>query len=114
MKTRITVLLVLCFFGLSAVAHAQKGVNKPLKLLTKPRAEFTEQARAGNIQGEVELEVTFKKSGEIGKIKILKPLSAGLTENAVEAAKKIRFEPEIRNGKPVTIKRKQVYTFRLY
>ena len=91
-----------------------KSKNRTLKILTKPRAIYTDQARTNQIMGVIRLQITFKKNGEIGIIKVIKGLPNGLTQNAIEAAKGIKFEPEIKNWKPVTVSKVTEYSFTLY
>ncbi len=88
--------------------------NLPLKITSKPRAIYTDQARQNQVQGTVVLRVTFKKDGSIGNIKIVKGLPDGLTQNTIEAAKKIRFEPAIKKGKPFSVTKNIEYTFTIY
>lgn len=93
---------------------AKTPTNQNVLLTSKPRAVHTEIAQANKIEGTVRLRITFKKDGSIGKIKVIKGLPDGLTEQAVEAAKKIRFTPAIKNGKPITVTKTVEYTFTIY
>lgn len=88
--------------------------NKFLRVTSKPRALHTETARNNNVQGTVSLKVEFKKDGKIGKISVVSALPDGLTEQAIKAAEQIRFEPETKNGKPITVTKTVQYTFTLY
>jgi TonB family protein len=88
--------------------------NKELSILQKPRHSYTNEARINNIQGVVELSVTFKADGKVGAIKVIKGLQKGLTQNAANAAGCIKFEPEIKNGKAITVTRILQYRFTLY
>lgn len=85
-----------------------------LSIFSKPRANYTEKARANNIQGNVILRVTFLANGEIGAIFPIKELPDGLTEQAIAAARKIKFEPAKRDGKPVTVTKPVEYSFTIY
>ena len=89
-------------------------VSAPLKILSKKKAQYTEDARMNNVQGTVTLRVAFIASGEIGEISAIKGLPFGLTEAAIEAAKQIRFEPEVVNGEPRTTTRPVSFTFNIY
>lgn len=93
-----------------------KAIKKtqPLKILSKPPAIYTDKARMNNVQGTVLLRVTFLKTGKIGKIEIVKALPDGLTEQAIKAAEKIKFEPEIKKGKPQTVTKIMSYSFTIY
>lgn len=89
-------------------------LNSPLKILSKPRASYTDIARHYWIQGSVRLRVTFLENGQIGEITSFTRLPFGLTRNAVEAAKGMKFEPLIKDGKPVTAAKLVEYNFTLY
>src|SRR5438445_3812893 len=77
--------------------------DRPLKILSKPRPGYTDEARQNNVQGTVKLEVTFQADGHIGEIVCVneadenskKLAKYGLVSQAMKAAKKIKFEPEI-------------------
>lgn len=90
------------------------GSRNGVKIISKPRAIYTDIARQNKVQGKVILNVTFNKDGSIGDVKVVRGLPDGLSENAVEAAKKIRFEPQTRNGKPVTVAKNIEYNFTIY
>ena len=60
------------------------------------------------------LRITFRNDGEIGNIGVLRGLPYGLTENAVEAAKKIKFRPKMVDGKPVDTVMTVQYGFNIY
>ena len=88
--------------------------SKGLKVLYKPRLIYTEKARINNIEGNVRLRVTFLADGKIGAIGEIGGLPFGLTEKAIEAAKKIKFEPQIANGKPISVSKAVAFTFTIY
>jgi TonB family protein len=83
-------------------------------ILYKERARFTEEARRHLLQGTVVLSVIFGADGHIHDIRTIKGLPYGLTENAIEAAKKIRFQPAVRYGKPVSVRTVLEFNFALY
>jgi TonB family protein len=89
--------------------------DNPLKIIDKPKASYPAQDK-GTIcaQGKVVLRVTFLDSGEIGRISVISGMGNGLTEQAVEAAKKIKFEPATKNGKPVSVTKPVEYSFTIY
>jgi TonB family protein len=84
------------------------------RILEKPKALYTDEALEAGTQGTVILKVAFLASGHIGSISVVKGLPNGLTEMAVAAARKIRFEPTFDNGKPASITRTVEYKFSLY
>jgi TonB family protein len=71
------------------------------QILAKPRPAYTEEARRLKIEGEVQLEVVFGASGEVHILRVIHGLGHGLDENAVIAAKAIRFLPAKKNGHTV-------------
>ncbi|GIU82705.1 MAG: energy transducer TonB [Acidobacteria bacterium] len=92
----------------------KKGPSKRLNILYKPRPNYTDEARKAGVQGVVRLKVTFLANGTIGSITPLNNLGYGLTEQAIIAARQIRFEPELKDGVPVTVVRTVEYTFTIY
>ena len=93
--------------GLDAIS------GKPTILYTE-RAKYTEEARRERIQGTVVLSVVFGADGLLHDIRTLQGLPYGLTENAIEAAKQIRFQPAFRSGKPVNVRTVLEYNYALY
>lgn len=85
-----------------------------LRILSKPRAKYTDFARFFDIQGSVRLKVTFLSTGEIGSIQAVRKLPLGLTAEAVEAARQMRFEPSRRDGKPISVTKLVEYSFTIY
>jgi tetratricopeptide (TPR) repeat protein len=47
-------------------------------------------------------------------IRVLRGLPDGLTHKAIEASRKIRFNPATRNGEPVSVRGQLEFTFNLY
>src|SRR5215813_13022930 len=84
------------------------------KILSREKATYTEEARGAGIVGVVVMNVVFRGDGNIGDIKIIRGLPFGLMEQAVYAAKRIRFEPVTKNGGPVSVRSNLEYTFNLY
>lgn len=90
------------------------GVTVGIKILSKPQARYTDAGRQNNVQGTVTLKVTFTASGTIGSISTVSGLPYGLTEQAIAAARQIKFEPPKRNGVPYTISKTVSYSFTIY
>jgi TonB family C-terminal domain len=85
-----------------------------MAVLDKPNAGYTEAARTNRVEGVVRLMVMFRATGEVGDVTVVAPLPHGLTERAVEAARKIRFTPKMLNGTPMDEQTVVEYNFRLY
>jgi len=72
----------------------------PAEILSKPTPNYTEEARAKRIEGEVLLEVIFEATGRLRVLRVVKGLGHGLDDSAVRAAEQIRFKPALRDGQP--------------
>jgi TonB family protein len=83
-------------------------------ILYKEKAKYTEEARQNKIQGIVILNVVFTADGRITSIKVVRGLPDGLTEKAIEAAQKIRFQPAVKAGQPVSVRGNLEFSFNLY
>ena len=78
------------------------NITEPVKL-SGPNPIYPEAARRARIQGVVVLECTIGKDGAVQAAKVLRGLPLGLTEAAVDAVKKWKFEASTLNGKPVEV-----------
>ncbi|MEP7343302.1 MAG: energy transducer TonB [Acidobacteriota bacterium] len=83
-------------------------------ILYKERAKYTEDARQNQIQGTVVLSVIFGADGRIHDVRALRSLPNGLTEEAISVVQRIRFNPAVRGGKPVSVRSTIEYNFTLY
>ena len=82
-------------------------------ILYREKAQYTQEARDNNVEGTVVLSVVFGADGQIGDIKVIRGLPHGLTQKAIEAASKIRFEPAMKDGRPVSVRGYVEYSFKL-
>lgn len=90
------------------------GPTTGVKIISKPRASYTDTARQQGVQGKVVLRVTFQANGQVGAISPVSGLPGGLTERAIAAARQITFEPAMRNGVAYTVTRTLEYSFTIY
>lgn len=90
------------------------GVTSPVKILSKPQARYNDAGRTNGVQGSVRLRVTLLASGQIGSITPVTRLPHGLTEQAIAAARLIKFEPAKQNGVPIPKTVTIDYTFSIY
>jgi protein TonB len=89
-----------------APKHEDTCDESPIKPKPKTivRPTYTEQARAGQIEGAVRVEITVDETGKVIDVKVLRGLGYGLDEAALAAAKQMTFEPGTRCGKPAVTK----------
>lgn len=86
----------------------------PLVILSKRPAAYTDKARENGVSGTVSLMVLFSSTGQVKHILVVNDLGYGLTENAVRAARQIKFEPAKENGKPISQVKMIQYSFTIY
>jgi TonB family protein len=84
------------------------------KILYREKAKYTEAALDAGIQGIVVLNMVLGADGKLRDIKVVQGLPFGLTQKAIIAAKKIRFRPAEKDGKPVDFRASLEFTFEVY
>jgi tetratricopeptide (TPR) repeat protein len=90
------------------------GNNKKVNIISKPRPPYTDVARMYQTQGTIKLAIEFGADGKVKSIFVFQNLPHGLTENAIDAARRIRFEPALKDGKAVTTIGILNYVFTVY
>ncbi len=88
--------------------------DRNLKITSKPQAIYSANARSQGTSGTVRVAVEMQSDGKIGFVQPFVELPNGLTENAVRAARSIKFEPAWKDGKPVTTVTILDYGFSIY
>jgi TonB family protein len=83
-------------------------------ILYREKARYTETARQNRVQGSVVMMVVFASDGQLKHLLVLRGLPGGLTEQAIAAARKIRFTPAMRNGRPISVVGTLDFSFNLY
>jgi TonB family protein len=84
----------------SAFRKDPAGTHRPIPLYS-PNPEHSEKARKAKISGSVTLFITVGVDGMAHDIVATKPLGYGLDENAIAAVQKWKFDPAVRDGKPI-------------
>lgn len=102
--------------GSGGQSDAPQMANARLRptILYREKARYSEEAREKKAQGPVVLLATFTASGQITDIRVVRGQPFGLTEEAIIAAKRIRFQPAVENGVPVSVRAQLEYNFALY
>lgn len=91
-RTAILVLAALLALPLAATGEARGEGKPPLKVLERVNPEYTAEAEAAHVEGKVVLDLTVGAAGKVEKVEVVEPLSHGLTQSAVEAARQWKFE----------------------
>lgn len=96
--------------------HTEKDKSnvKPIKVLKKYAPEYTDQARQGRVEGSVRILAAFEADGKVSHAIVISGLGFGLDEQAIKAARKVKFEPREEDGKPVMAVKTVIYNFSLY
>jgi TonB family protein len=95
---------------------AQVGgrVSGPVPLF-QPEAEFSDEARRAKYQGVCLVGLIVDAQGNPQNVHIVRSLGMGLDEKAMEAVRKYKFKPAMRDGKtPVPVMVDVEVNFRLY
>jgi len=98
----------------NAFVFTIRDVDRRPVLVMRPEPGYTEEARQHAETGSVILKVVFSANGNVIDIRVASPLRYGLTEKAIEAAKKLKFIPAVKDGKFVSVWTQLEYNFNLY
>jgi len=89
------------------------GVSAPRPIAT-PDPQYTDEARQAKTQGTCILWLIVDTDGRPRDIRVVHGLGHGLEARAIEAVKQWRFEPAMKDGKPVNVQISVEVGFRLY
>ena len=98
--------------GSKGVFRVGGGISAPTKL-SSPEPQYSEEARQAKIEGTVTLFVIVGCDGIPRDVRVVKGLGHGLDEKAIEAIKTWRFNPSLKDGKPVPAQINLDVTFHL-
>lgn len=75
--------------------------TKPKPASGVPQPEYTSSARSAGVEGKVRVQIQVDESGAVTSAQVTSGLGYGLDEAALAVARKLRFSPAMRCGKPV-------------
>ena len=70
---------------------------------------YTADAVQNKVEGKIVLQLVVCSDGRVSDIRIDEPLPFGLTERAIEAIRKVRFQPALLGTLPVSVITKQTF-----
>jgi protein TonB len=79
-------------------------VPVPTVLSATPSPAYSEQARKAKIEGSCIVSLVVDEKGNPANLRVIRGLGMGLDERAIEAVKNWKFEPALKDGKPVPSK----------
>ncbi|HEY0546836.1 MAG TPA: TonB family protein [Pyrinomonadaceae bacterium] len=85
-----------------AAGDFENFVYKPTVVMSKAKILSKPYPEGGGQQGTVLLQVVLRANGEVGDIHVLSASNDKLAELAVEAARKIKFTPAMKDGRAVS------------
>jgi TonB family protein len=90
------------------------GVSAPIAIFT-PEAEFSDEARRAKYQGVCLISLIVDAQGNPQDPRVIRALGMGLDEKALEAVRKYKFKPAMKEGRtPVPVRITIEVNFRLY
>ena len=89
------------------------GISAPQALST-PDPEYTEEARNAKTQGTCILWLIVDDQGRPRDIRVVRGLGMGLDTKAIEAVKQWKFQPALKDGRPVNVQISVEVGFKLY
>jgi hypothetical protein len=88
--------------------------KESLIVIKKPTAGYTDSARMKQIQGAIQVRAAFNENGFTPKMEVIKSLPEGLLRQALFAILRIKFLPQIKDGKPESVTKIVEYRFSIY
>ena len=96
-----------------ATGYEAKEVDVKAEITTKPLPRYTREARRVGVEGFVVLKVLLLGDGKLDRVRVVRRLPYGLTENAIRVACEVKFKPAMKAGQPVAQWVTLQYAFRL-
>jgi TonB family protein len=97
-----------------AAVLRQNTVDTKARLLTTFEPGSNEFAQANGVAGMALYHTIIGADGKPGEIAVARPIGFGLDESAVTAIRNAKFEPAVKDGKPVPVMLDLVVQFRIY
>jgi len=97
----------------TGVYRAGNGVSAPRKV-SGPQPAYTDSARQRKISGIVIVSAIIGPDGSVQNVRVVRGLEPSLDQSAVDTIQTWRFEPGMKDGKPVPVQVNIETSFRLY
>lgn len=94
--------------------YFSREVDERARIRNKPNPRYTREAERHSTRGIVVLRCILAADETVKHIEVVSGLPDGLSEKAVEAARRIKFTPAQKDGKAVSIWVLLEYHFNIY
>jgi len=106
-KRNLAVLLFVLFSSFAISAQ-----TSPFMIIVRPTPRLPENSGTLDVTGTIILRVKFLASGSVGDVRVILGLpTSSLVDLAIDAARKIKFEPAIVDGKSIDTTRQVEYVY---
>lgn len=89
------------------------GISAP-QAISSPDPEYTEEARQAKKQGTCVLSMVVDEQGHPRDLRVVRGLGFGLDAKALDAVRRWRFQPALKDGRPVNVQISVEVEFHLY
>lgn len=86
-----------------AMRLGENPAVQPPKVISRVEPVYSEEAKAARVAGVTILEAVIDEEGNVGDVRVLKPLPFGLDKAAADAARQWKFQPATLDGKPIPV-----------
>ncbi len=82
------------------VKPSKESDREPIRVY-KIEAEYSEQARRANWQGDIDVTINIDENGKVTRVTVLNSPGMGMAGKVIQAVGQWRFKPKIKDGVPV-------------
>ena len=97
-----------------AEIYTGREVTRKAVILSRPTPSYPSKARRNGTRGFVRVRLVLAASGKVENVTVLRGLPDGISEEAIKAAGKIKFEPALKDGVKVSQYVIIEYNFNIY
>ena len=87
-------------FGAFETEQKSPDVTRPVPI-NSPQPRYTEEARRLKLEGSILMVVMVTENGDVDSVVVVRGLGNVLDQQAIEAARELKFSPARKNGNPI-------------
>jgi TonB family protein len=89
--------------------YTRSGVTQMAFMKEQLQVSYTADAVQNKVEGKIVLRLVVCSDGRVSDVRVDEPLPFGLTERAIEAIRKVRYQPALLGTQPVSVMTKQTF-----